>query len=96
MAMFDPARWEEVLSVLQSMPQRNVRHYTTAIKACSVAGRYEDVLRLFEEMKEAGIKPDLVIYNNVSHWHTSCCQSRSIIAPKGWASPHLTSHMMDG
>ena len=48
------------------MPSRNVKHYTTAIKACSMTGKYDEVLNLLEKMKEEKIRPDLMTYNNVS------------------------------
>lgn len=35
---------------------------SSAIKACGVEGRWEEALRLLEEMQESGVRPNLITY----------------------------------
>ncbi len=61
-------RSAEALSVLQSIKRRNVRHYTSAIRACSAAAldaAPQEAMALYAQMKEEGLVPDLPVYNVV-------------------------------
>ncbi|TFJ80571.1 hypothetical protein NSK_007998 [Nannochloropsis salina CCMP1776] len=60
-------RWEEALGVLASIRRRNVRHYTSAIRACGLAGgaAAREGMPLYVRMREEGLVPDLYVYNVV-------------------------------
>ena len=42
-----------------------LHHYTAAMQGLSRAGRWRDVIGLFREMQEGGIKPDVMAFNHV-------------------------------
>jgi pentatricopeptide repeat protein len=52
--------------VLKRMRRRNIRHYTTAIKACSVGGQCPKCLELLAALRDEGLRPDTVTYNSES------------------------------
>lgn len=48
--------------------------YSSLISACEKAGRWEDALRLFDEMQRDGCTPNTVTYNSLI---TACGQGES-------------------
>ncbi|KAM3571742.1 hypothetical protein VYU27_006221 [Nannochloropsis oceanica] len=62
-------RWAEALQVLGSIRKRNIRHYTSAIRACGSAKEEGEAARqgrrLYMELKGEGLVPDLFVYNVV-------------------------------
>lgn len=59
-------RWAEALSVLQQIRRRNLRHYTSAIRACAQPDAPEfKGLETYRAMRAEGIGPDVHAYNVV-------------------------------
>jgi pentatricopeptide repeat protein len=58
-------RANEAADVLQSMKRRNVRHYTSAVRACHLAGDAARALQLFRRMQAEGIEVDCAAVNNI-------------------------------
>jgi pentatricopeptide repeat protein len=59
-------RWREALTVLQQIKRRNLRHYTSAIRACTQPDAPDfEGLETYRQMRGEGIVPDLHAYNVV-------------------------------
>ncbi len=59
-------RWQEALAVLQQIRRRNLRHYTSAIRACAQPEAPPFMgLDTYRQMRAEGVGPDLHAYNVV-------------------------------
>jgi pentatricopeptide repeat protein len=58
--------WQEALSLLREMAQRNVtpnlRSYCATMNACSKGGQWQLAVELLQEMAEQGLTPDVTCY----------------------------------